>query len=115
MARNIKLDETAAARLQKLAAADLLSVYSGRPGCACGCRGKWSYNAARRREAERSCGYRLIDSDVSARSLAIVLGKVKRLATDAAADEVEVGTIDGFGSEGFYAETPTRLYIVKTK
>jgi hypothetical protein len=79
---NVKIDPVAIIRA--LPPAVVKSVYSGRPGCACGCRGTHSE---------------------SARSVAIVLGKVKALCSH---PDVDVH----FDNDHIALETASRLYIV---
>lgn len=35
-----------------ISAENVRAVYSGRPGCMCGCRGNWTYNPEHREEVE---------------------------------------------------------------
>lgn len=52
------------------------SVYSGRKGCACGCRGKYAYASA---HADTRPDYKTGDEDVSDRSVKQVVKKVEAL------------------------------------
>lgn len=54
------------------------SVYSGRPGCMCGCLGKYRYNPKHRFEAGLERGYKIDDEECSSRSISIILNKLKR-------------------------------------
>jgi hypothetical protein len=49
--------------------ANVEKVYSGKPGCMCGCRGKYSYAPGCEDRADR-------DDNVSARSVKIIFNKV---------------------------------------
>lgn len=51
----------------------IVKVYSGKRGCMCGCRGKWSYTAWGAKY--HNPGY---EPDVSERSVKIISGKVLR-------------------------------------
>lgn len=43
----------------------ILSVYSGRPGCMCGCRGKYFYSKATREKASEAQGYDVKDKEIN--------------------------------------------------
>ena len=55
---------------------DVLSVYSGRPGCACGCRGNHRGNPKHEVELGK-------ETDFSARSVASILRAVKAAPVEA--------------------------------
>lgn len=44
-------------KLMDLTVADILQTYSGKPGCACGCRGKYTVNPAYKQRADQERGY----------------------------------------------------------
>ena len=80
----------------------VLSVYSGAHGCACGCLGNHRYRAdakLRALAAERR-GYEISDDEVSERSVSFVVNKINKNWADA---EVS-GDMVVF-------ETETRVYI----
>lgn len=56
------------------------SVYSGRPGCACGCRGTYKHAAAHRASAQAHQGYPIADDEVSDRSVTLIVNKIARIA-----------------------------------
>lgn len=58
----------------------VLSVYSGKLGCMCGCRGNHSYNPLYVEESTKEAG---CEPDFSSRSVSLILNKVKKV-TDAA-------------------------------
>ena len=91
------------ASLATLTAANVRSVYAGRLGCACGCRGKHSVNPAHRAEAERASGYAVEANECSEREVRRVLALVQ--APGANVEACDNGT-------WFSVETETRLYIV---
>lgn len=68
--------------MQALNADKIVKVYSGLPGCMCGCRGKWTRQ------------------EQSARSIKIITGKLLR-DPDTKFDEK---------AQCFYVQTPTRYY-----
>lgn len=82
----------------------VLSVYSGRPGCACGCRGNYFYQADPKLRAAASTrrGYTVTDDEVRSKK---ALGRIinNMLATGQARLE----------GDHVWAETETRLYIVE--
>jgi hypothetical protein len=54
---------------------NVYKVYSGKVGCACGCRGKYSYTAAG--AVKHSPGYDVTES-INERSVKIITGKLLR-------------------------------------
>lgn len=62
-------------RLAKTEAGDVASYYTGRPGCACGCRGTYRYSEAHREMSGESRGYAVTDDEV------VMSSAVKRLLT----------------------------------
>lgn len=63
------------------------SVYSGRKGCACGCKGKYTYAAAGDRPS-----YYEGDEGVSPRGVAAMVRKIERIVRDGS--DVESVMID---------------------
>ena len=91
----------------------VLMVYSGKPGCMCGCLGNYRYPKANAELGKRQRGYEIRPEELNDAQVTRVL---KRMAT---LENVEVGEI--YGSDGdslFYlhddAETGHR-YAVYTK
>ena len=84
------------------------SVYSGRPGCCCGCNGDHRYATAHRQEAGNWRGYAIREDETSDRSVSIIVNKINRRIEEGATDvEHCVG-----GSVTFVTyETETRLLI----
>ena len=81
---------------------EILSVYSGRPGCCCGCRGNHTYPTSRiaREVAGKKRGYPIDDDECNDGQMTRVINKLNRNL-----DHVEDG-----GSY-FVFETPSRIYI----
>lgn len=50
--------------VQSLRSSDVMQAYSGRPGCMCGCKGKYFVHSAHRALAAEDCGYAVDDEDV---------------------------------------------------
>ena len=98
------------AALAALSPAALVSAYSGRPGCACGCRGNHRYSSAYREWAGRNRGYDVGDAEVSDRSVATIRSRA-RAAADAGWG-VEAYTDDAGRVTTVAVETDTRLYIL---
>lgn len=101
---------TATDSLAALTPAALASAYSGRPGCACGCRGNYRYASAHREWAGRNRGYAVGVDEVSDRSVARILANA-RAAADAGWD-VSVYTDDDGRVTTVAVETDTRLYLL---
>ena len=86
-----------------------VSVYSGRPGCACGCRGKHIYASAQVAAQSKRRGYEIRPEEVSDRSVALMVKKVNRLLAEGYGEPL----ISLEGDTPFVSvETETRLYII---
>lgn len=73
------MDATKANEIVKgLTPTDILTAYSGKPGCACGCRGTYVVTQENRAEAEKDRGYAYLDEDVNPRQLKRVLKQVQK-------------------------------------
>lgn len=83
----------------------ILSVYSGKPGCCCGCLGKHTYNPQHQTLGTEKRGYTVTDEECSARSIAIMLGKAKANAAHVLYD-------GGLRAPHLYWETETRTCIL---
>jgi hypothetical protein len=105
-----KLTLQQAQNLGALAPEDVVSVYSGRPGCACGCRGKYSYHSANRAVGAERRGYAVGDDEVNDRTVAKVLKLVQANADRAT-------FVDGLDGEDIYAFDlhENRTYTVYTR
>lgn len=84
------------------------SVYSGRPGCCCGCKGNHRYASAFRKASGKARGYPVLDDEVSDRSVSIIVNKLNRNIANG--DNVlESPGLDGETFVSF--ETESRLLI----
>jgi hypothetical protein len=90
-------------KLKDLTIDDVMSVYSGLPGCACGCRGKHRYASKHVKIASKNRGYKVQPEEISDRSVAIIFGKVKRNA-----DKLEYSEHEDF----FSVELGNRTLVV---
>jgi len=76
------MDATKATEIvQSLTVADILKAYSGKPGCACGCRGSYRVTPASRKEADVDTGYAYSDDEVNERQVTRVLREIQAAAT----------------------------------
>ena len=82
---------------------NVMSVYAGRPGCMCGCRGKHTYASKYVCEASKDRGYEVTPDEVSDRTIKIIVNKL--------AKNEDTEYDDGM----FYLDTPTRSYVVYMK
>lgn len=91
------------------------AVYSGKPGCACGCRGKHSYPSSMKGLGVQIRGYAIGEEEISDRSVTTILNKVKKLAD--LAEDCEGKKIGDNPIKGniVAVETETRLYIVSLR
>ena len=64
------------------------SVYSGKNGCCCGCRGNHRYASAFVDQASKDRGYQVTSDEVSDRSVKMVVNKVQKFFQDQATDRV---------------------------
>lgn len=97
--------------IQGLTTDDVMQVYSGRPGCACGCKGEYRYNPSTMTIAKivADRGYE-IEDDRTGRSFN--LRQVKRALNLLQAAE-RIGTqIEGGDGFFFWDDTPNRTYTV---
>jgi len=99
--------------IANLTSANVVSVYSGRSGCCCGCRGNYRHNSAHV-EADQDVD----PEEISDRSVKTLLKKVQKAAqefpvtTDEACPEYEVTVFDNIVS--FSTETRTQvLYLTE--
>ena len=100
----------ALAALAALTPAVLASAYSGRPGCACGCRGTYVHSSAHRELMGRERGYAVSDIEVSDRGVVARLANARRAALGGAH---VAAYCDGDGRVTTVAvETATRLYLL---
>lgn len=67
------------------------SVYSGRKGCACGCRGKYTYSNAADRPS-----YMTGDEGVNPKAVAMMVRKLERMVMDPNSNVASVMVHDGF-------------------
>lgn len=63
---------------QPLTTDKVYSVYSGRPGCCCGCRGKHTYASRHRDWASRNRGYPVRDEEVNDRTVTLIVNKINK-------------------------------------
>jgi hypothetical protein len=100
----------ALAALAALTPAVLASAYSGRPGCACGCRGTYAHTAVHRDWTAQHRGYAVSDDEVSDRGVVARLAAARRAALGGAN---VAAYCDGDGRVTTVAvETATRLYLL---
>lgn len=67
--------------------AKVTSVYSGRKGCACGCRGNYAYASAFKSERPSYCDG---DEWVSDRTVKTIVNKVERMLRDKDSDVASI-------------------------
>ena len=94
--------------LQTLVPAEVLRAYAGRPGCMCGCRGRYVTTPVARAEAEVDGS--LDDADVSETEVTRVLRLVQAAWCEAGAEGLELDVGDEF--QYFYAARGRRVHAV---
>jgi UDP-galactopyranose mutase len=85
----------------KLTTNDIVSVYSGKPGCCCGCKGKHRYNSKHRAEGTQTRGYPVLNDEVNDAQVTRILRFVQAHAVNAVVQDTCI-----------VVETPTRWYII---
>ncbi len=113
--------QAALAVIAALTVSDVSSVYSGKPGCCCGCKGNHRYNSQHVESASKNRGYAVTGSDINDRQVAKVLAVIQANAQKVAENfvgDASTGCTDNFWIElpngGFdrHGDPTTRLYIV---
>ena len=56
----------------------VFKVYSGKPGCMCGCNGRYKMASAHAELAGTERGYAVDDEDISDRSVKIIFNKIMK-------------------------------------
>lgn len=87
------------------------AVYSGRQGCACGCRGKYSYADAHKADRPSYCEG---NEWVSDRTVKMLVNKVERLLRDGSeVAHVMVDTDGGWLAVDLHHDRTYTLYFAK--
>lgn len=66
---------------------EVVQVYSGRPGCACGCRGNYRVNPAHVAYADKERGYPHSGDEISLKSVKRILNYLQAHATEVTVNE----------------------------
>lgn len=93
---------------------NVVSVYSGRRGCCCGCRGKHTYAKAHQAYGSQHRGYAVGDDEVNDRTVKLIVNKV--LATrKATADSDHIVAVEVGEYNKFASRDNRRTYVVYFK
>jgi hypothetical protein len=88
-------------------------VYSGKPGCGCGCRGEYKVPARNAANGITERGYAYSPEDVSDRSVAIIVHKIEKIANGELPGEIEMMGPNWLSANNDYPrDAATRTYIV---
>ncbi len=88
---------------------NVIKVYSGKPGCGCGCRGNYRVNPAHLEFANKERGYDYGPEEVN-------LTQVKRILRELQAAELAApGTVDVDTKVGQGPEGPITIYSLETE
>lgn len=106
-------------KLKKLEAVKdaVIDSYSGRPGCMCGCNGKYKYSEKMRHVGSKERGYKVDDDEISDASVKRMTNKMRKLIESG--EDVKLDYC--FGDEKtatvgyFFYETPTRYNAIYFK
>ncbi len=77
---------------------EVLSVYSGKPGCCCGCQGKYYYREDLKDEGTKSRGYAVSDDECNDKMVHRIINKLNK--TGAIKED-----------NHYFLDTGTRWYI----
>lgn len=94
----------------------VMSVYSGKPGCCCGCNGNHRYNSKHVALGSASRGYAVTPADVNDRQVAKVLALVQANADrledwDEDSNNFAVTLTSDSGTQRLYIVYPTRVFL----
>ena len=88
---------------------EVFTSYTGRPGCMCGCSGKYSYKKSMRKWASKARGYKVDDDEISDVAVKRMINKFKKLLSQGE----ELVYAESFSDEGyFFYETETRYNAI---
>ena len=99
MSNGIKFDPS------NITVADVVKVYTGRPGCMCGCKGKYRINPAYREAVQADRGSHVTDDEVSLRSCQQAVARLERNAD-------QVRTYERLDNKSCHIETDTNNFTV---
>lgn len=98
--------------LDSLTVVQVAQVYSGKPGCACGCNGNYRVNSAYVAQVAKNKGYAVDAEDVNDAQVTRVLNKLKAASRN---DDPRVSSwMADDNDEWFSAEIDGRVYTVYT-
>lgn len=83
---------------------DVFASYNGKPGCMCGCNGKYSYKTSEIDYASKNRGYEVAFKECNDKSVKMMFNKMKKMTT-----KFEIGY------DYIYTETETRCYMLQIK
>jgi hypothetical protein len=99
--------------MEKISLENVTSVYSGKPGCCCGCLGKHTYASAHREWSSNKRGYEVKDDEINARVVKLHINRINRAIEDGGEG---VEKMEGYNGNWYYfLDTGTRWYIVYLK
>jgi hypothetical protein len=91
-------------------AEEVTAVYSGRKGCACGCRGKYTY-----RTPEARPSYMTGDEGVSPKGVAAMVKKVEAMVADPNSEVERVEVYDDFVAVDMNHDRTYTVYFKEAK
>ena len=68
---------------------NVASVYSGKPGCMCGCKGTYKYASKWREASSKNRGYKVNDKEINDSSVKLIVNKMNTLLETEAYEEAE--------------------------
>jgi len=67
-------------KMPEISLSNVLCSYNGKPGCRCGCLGKYSYLENTRKLASENRGYKITDDEISEQSVKFIINKLNKEA-----------------------------------
>jgi len=86
----------------------VFKVYSGKPGCMCGCRGNYRVASAHQEFSNKERGYDYDEKEISDRSVKRIVNLLEQAFEQGEQVEYEDHS-DKVGC--FFLETPARVYV----
>jgi hypothetical protein len=104
---SIKLTPNAHVSTREVTINQVLKTYSGRPGCACGCNGKYAYRPETKEIGAKERGYEVDADDIKPKSVAHTI----KMVNSAIKGEMEVDCLV-FDREFISVEKGNKVWTV---
>lgn len=102
-------------RFEAVKAESIVKVYSGRQGCACGCRGKYTYATQHREFGSKERGYEVKPEECNDATVTLMRNKILRALRSGDCEVVCDGTHKFCGEICFSVDIGARAYSAYIK